>query len=159
MCFWAQGLSAEACREWSARRAALRRLSATGVLICVAGRHTERWPTNKEHWHGLAAPKLAHGPTTPQKQPGTMGSRAVQYRAPQYDVDASQQTYLVQKLRPVQDPRAMPRVIGGPDWSPAASRVGKAFRVAAPNGATVRAGAALDSREVCLLYTSPSPRD
>ena len=27
-----------------------------------------------------------------------MGSRAVQYRAPQYDVDASQQTYLVQKL-------------------------------------------------------------
>ena len=80
-----------------------------------------------------------------------MGSRAVQYRAPQYDVDASQQTYLVQKLRPVRDPRTMPRVIGGPDWSPAASRVGKAFRVAAPNGATVRAGAALDSREVAVL--------
>ena len=80
-----------------------------------------------------------------------MGSRAVQYRAPQYDVDASQQTYLVQKLEPVKDPRTMPRVIGGPDWSPAASRVGKAFRVAAPNGATVRAGAALDSREVAVL--------
>ena len=84
-----------------------------------------------------------------------MGSRAVQYRAPQYDVDASQQTYLVQKLRPVQDPRAMPKVIGGPDWSPAASRVGKAFHVAAPNGATVRAGAALDSREVAGLQSGP----
>ena len=69
-----------------------------------------------------------------------MGSRAVQYRAPQYDVDASQQTYLVQKLRPVRDPRTMPKVVGGPDWSPAASRVGKAFRVAAPHGAPVRAG-------------------
>ena len=80
-----------------------------------------------------------------------MGSRAVQYRPPQYDVDASQQTYLVQKLRPVQDPRTMPKVIGGPDWSPAASRVGKVFRVAAPNGATVRAGPALDSREVAVL--------
>ena len=80
-----------------------------------------------------------------------MGSRAVQYRAPQYDVDASQQTYLVQKLRPVRDPRTMPKVVGGPDWSPAASRVGKAFRVAAPHGATVRAGAALDSREVAVL--------
>ena len=74
-----------------------------------------------------------------------MVSRAVQYRAPQYDVDASQQTYLVQKLRPVRDPRTMPKVVGGPDWSPAASRVGKAFRVAAPHGATVRAGPALDS--------------
>ena len=80
-----------------------------------------------------------------------MGSHAVQYRAPQYDVDASQQTYLVEKLQPVKDPRTMPKVIGGPDWSPAASRVGKAFRVAAPNGATVRAGAALDSREVAVL--------
>ena len=73
------------------------------------------------------------------------------YRPPQYDVDASQQTYLVQKLRPVRDPRTMPKVVGGPDWSPAASRVGKAFRIAAPNGATVRAGAALDSREVAVL--------
>ena len=80
-----------------------------------------------------------------------MGSRAVQYRPPQYDVDASQQTYLVQKLQPVKDPRTMPRVIGGPDWSPAASRVGKVFRVAAPNGETVRAGPALDSREVAAL--------
>ena len=58
---------------------------------------------------------------------------------------------VVQKLEPVKDPRTMPRVIGGPDWSPAASRVGKAFRVAAPHGATVRAGAALDSREVAVL--------
>ena len=49
-----------------------------------------------------------------------MASRAVQYRAPQYDVDASQQTYLVQKLRPVRDPRTMPKVVGGPDWTPAA---------------------------------------
>ena len=51
------------------------------------------------------------------------------YRPPQYDVDASQQTYLVQKLRPVRDPRTMPKVVGGPDWTPAASRVGKTFRV------------------------------
>ena len=80
-----------------------------------------------------------------------MGSRAVQYRPPQYDVDADQQTYLVQKLRPVRDPRTMPKVVGGPDWTPAASRVGKTFRVAAPHGATVRAGAALDSREVAVL--------
>ena len=42
-----------------------------------------------------------------------MGSRAVQYRPPQYDVDASQQTYLVQKLQPVKDPRTMPKVVGG----------------------------------------------
>ena len=73
------------------------------------------------------------------------------YRPPQYDADASRQTYLVQKLQPVKDPRTMPKVIGGPDWSPAASRVGKAFRVAAPHGATVRVGAALDSREVAVL--------
>lgn len=80
-----------------------------------------------------------------------MGSRAVQYRPPRYAVDAGQQTYLVESLQAVKDPSRMPRVVGGPDWLPASSKLGKTFRVAAQQGATMRQGEDLASGAVAVL--------
>lgn len=75
----------------------------------------------------------------------------MQYRPPRYAVDAGQQTYLVESLQAVKDPSRMPRVVGGPDWLPASSKLGKTFRVAAQKGATMRQGRDLASSAVAVL--------